>query len=361
MSDATFPRRSLLRRNLPLLILILLLVALPFVVGLANGQAVAGVLANEAGNSRFIQGLMIEVFILAVFAVSYDLILGVTGLLSLGHAMFFAVGAYLTGIMLKNFGWSLPATVGLVVVAGVLQALLFGVVLPRVRGITFALVTLGFASVFDILIRTRELADFTGADVGLQGIPRPDYLNPNERIQFYFVALAFALAVYFLYRRFVDSPTGRVCVAIRENEDRARMLGYNTFYFKLAALTLSAVAAGLAGTLQALYKPIVSPEIAGVFFTVDALLMILIGGMGTLSGAMVGAAIFRLMEFYLDRWFGENASFLLGAFYVALVLFVPYGIIGTWRARSHSLQSWRERLERLLSGDEREEVSASVE
>jgi branched-chain amino acid transport system permease protein len=94
--------------------------------------------------------------------------------------------------------------------------------------------------------------------------------------------------------------------------------------------------------MSALYKPIVSPEVATMGYTVDALLMVLIGGMGTLSGAMVGAATFRLMEFYLHKWFGESAGYILGAVYVALVLFVPYGIIGTWRQRSFRIkEGWR--------------------
>jgi branched-chain amino acid transport system permease protein len=336
-----------IKNNAALLAILALLSALPFVLALLDGQSMAGLLANESGSAKFIQGLLIEVFILAVYAISYDLVLGVTGLLSFGHAMFFAVGAYLTGIMLKSFEWGLLPTLAVVVVAGVLQALLFSVVLPRVKeGLTFALVTLGMASVFSIVIATRELADFTGADVGLQGIPRPALLNPStQRLRFYFVALAFALLVYLLYRRFVDSPTGRVCIAIRENEDRAKMLGFNTFYFKLAALTVAAVTAGLAGAMHALYKPIVSPEIAGMVYTVDALLMILIGGMGTLSGAMVGAAAFRLMDFYLFKWFEENAGFILGAVYVVFVLFVPYGIVGTWRLRRFQ---WKQGWQRLL-------------
>jgi branched-chain amino acid transport system permease protein len=207
------------------------------------------------------------------------------------------------------------------------------------------------ASVFDLLIKTRELADYTGADVGLQGVPRPDFLNPStERLRFYFVALAFAVLIYLFYKRFVDSPTGRVCIAIRENEDRARMLGFNTFYFKLAALAVAAITAGLAGLLHTLYKPIVSPEIASLGYTVNGLLMLLIGGMGTLSGAMVGAATFRLMDFYLDKWFGESAGYILGAVYVALVLFVPYGIVGTWRLRSFEFQKGRRRLLNLLTG-----------
>ena len=213
-----------LRANWALIGLVAALVALPFIIGLANGDSIADVLANESGNSKFIQGLLIEVFILAVFAISYDLVLGITGLLSFGHAMFFAVGAYLTGILLKNLEWSLLPTILAVAVAGVVQALLFSVVLPRVKGITFALVTLGMASVFAIMIGTREAAPYTGADVGLQGIPRPALLDPVARLRFYLIMLAFAVAIYLLYRRFVDSPTGRVCIAIRENEDRARML-----------------------------------------------------------------------------------------------------------------------------------------
>jgi branched-chain amino acid transport system permease protein len=334
--------------NLPLLIVVLVLVVLPFAIGLANGDSLGDVLRNESGNSKFIQGLLIEVFILAVFAISYDLVLGITGLISFGHAMFFAVGAYLTGVLLKSFGWTLLPTIGAVIIAGIVQALLFSIVLPRVKGITFALVTLGMASVFDIMIGTRELAPYTGADVGLQGIPRPEVLDPVARLRFYFIALAFAVLIYLLYRRFVDSPTGRVCIAIHDNEGRARMLGFNTFYFKLAALTVASITAALAGLLNALYKPIVSPEIASMTYTVDALLMILIGGMGTLSGAMIGAAIYRLLDFYLFKWFGEAAGFMLGAIYVIFVLFVPYGIVGTWRLRSFRIREGWDRWRKLL-------------
>jgi branched-chain amino acid transport system permease protein len=341
------------KENLGLVVVVFVLAALPFLIGLAYGDTIGDVLTNESGNSKFIQGLMIEVFILAVFAISYDLVLGITGLLSFGHAMFFAVGAYLTGVLLKSFGWTLLPTVGAVMVAGVIQAVLFAIVLPRVKGITFALVTLGMASVFSIMIGTRELADYTGADVGLQGIPRPTLLDPVARLRFYFIALAFTVLIYLVYRRFVDSPTGRVCIAIRENEGRARMLGFNTFYFKLAALTVASITAALAGLLNALYKPIVSPEIAHLGYTVDALLIILIGGMGTLSGAMLGAALYRLLEFYLHKFFGKSSAFLLGAIYVAFVLFVPYGIVGTYRLRGFRIKQGWDRLVGLITRDGR--------
>ncbi len=329
------------------LLLTLAMLALPFAIAAVDGQGPGAVLNSAQGNAKFLQGLLIEVFILAIYAISYDLVLGITGLLSFGHAMFFAVGAYFTGIALKTLGWGLGPTMLGLIVAGVLQALLFAVVLPRVKGVTFALVTLGLASVFQIVVRSTELQRLTGADVGLQGVIVPAWINTSsERFRFYVIALLATVAVYLLYRRFVDSPTGRVCVAIRENEDRALMLGYNTFTFKLVALVVSSLTAAFAGMLHTLHQPIVSPNVAGLGWTVAALLIILMGGVGTLSGAILGAALFRLLEFYLDRWFGEAASFLLGLVYVLLVLFLPYGIVGTWRARSFRVrQGW----DRLLS------------
>lgn len=337
------------------LITLIALVLLPFLIGLLDGASPLAVWGNQSGNSKFAQGLAIEIFILALYALSYDLIFGITGLLSFGHSMFFAVGAYLTGIAIKSFGLSLLPALGLVFLAAILQAILFGLVLPRVKGITFALVTLGIASVFHIVIMSSELGAYTGADVGLQGVIVPAFISPaNERLRFYFLALAVLIVVYLLYQRFVNSPTGRVCIAIRENESRAQMLGYNTFYFKLAALTLSSLTAALAGFLHTLYQPIVSPNVAGLGFTVTALLIILIGGVGTLNGALVGAVVFRLLDFGLRRYIGESASFINGAIYVAFVLFIPFGIVGTWRLRSLRIRQGWERLTRTLRPVSRE-------
>jgi branched-chain amino acid transport system permease protein len=324
---------------------LLLVILMPFIVGLFNGASPATVFVNGNGQSKFIQGLAIEIFILALYALSFDLIFGITGMLSFGHSMFFSVGAYLTGIAIKSFGLSLPATLGWLVIAAVIQALLFGMVLPRVKGITFALVTLGIASVFHIVVMSSELGPYTGSDVGLQGVIVPDFISPaNERLRFYFIALTVLILVYLLYQRFVNSPTGRVCIAIRENEGRAQMLGYNTFYFKLAALTISSLTAALAGFLHTLYQPIVSPNTAGLGFTVTALLILLIGGVGTLNGALVGAVVFRLLDYGLRRYIGESASFISGAVYVLFVLFIPYGIVGTWRLKSFQIKQGWERL-----------------
>lgn len=331
--------------------LVILMCLLPFIIAVFDGQGFGAVLASEQGQSKFIQGLMVEVFILGIYAISYDLVLGITGLLSFGHAMFFGAGAYLTGIMLKSFGWGLLPTVGLVIVVGILQALLFSIVLPRVHGITFALVTLGLASVFHIVIQSRELLDYAGAEVGLQGVPKPAWIDSSDqRIRMYYLCLVCVIAAYLIYKRFVDSPTGRVCIAIRENEDRALMLGYNTFYFKLIVLIVSSITAALAGTLHALHQPLVSPNTASLGYTIIALLIILIGGMGTLSGAVLGAGVFRLLEFFLDKWFGAAASYILGLVYILLVLFLPYGIVGTWQMQSFQIRQGWQRLAGLFSG-----------
>jgi branched-chain amino acid transport system permease protein len=344
---------SFFRQHQASIIVLLILILFPFVIGLFEGASPAMVWLNQSGTSKFIQGLAIEVFILALYALSFDLIFGFTGLLSFGHSMFFAVGAYTTGIALKSFGLNLWQTLGVVLLAALIQALLFGIVLPRVKGITFALVTLGMASVFHIIILSTEFGAYTGADVGLQGVVVPDFISPaTQRLRLYFVTLAVLVLFYLLYKRFVNSPTGRVCTAIRENEGRAKMLGYNTFTFKLAALTLSSITAAFAGTLHTIYQPIVSPNTAGLGFTVTALLIVLIGGVGTLSGALVGALVYRLLDFGLRRYIGESATFISGAVYVAFVLFIPYGIIGTWRLKSFQLRQGWQRLWHSVSKKE---------
>jgi branched-chain amino acid transport system permease protein len=171
----------------------------------------------------------------------------------------------------------------------------------------------------------------------------------------YFVTLSILILVFLLYKRFVNSPTGRVCTAIRENEGRALMLGYNTFFFKLAALMLSSLTAALAGGLHTIYQPIVSPNVASLAYTVNALLIILIGGVGTLNGALVGAVVFRLLDYGLRRYIGESASFINGAIYVAIVLFLPYGIVGTWKLKSTDMQQGWDRLLGMLNTSSKEQ------
>ena len=343
--------REWLSRRRSLLSVTVLMVAFPFIVSLVvDGNGVSAVLGNGQGNALFLQGLAIEIFVLALYAMSYDLILGVTGLLSFGHAMFFGVGAYTFGIMLKTFEMNWPTALLVVLAAAVLQALLFGVVLPRVKGITFALVTLGMGSMFWIVIQSSDLSDYAGAEIGLQGIPTPaQYLDStNERFIFYLITLAVVVLVYLLYTRIADSPLGKVANAIRDNESRALMLGYNTFWFKLVILIIASITAALAGSIHTIHQPLVTPNVASLGFTVTALLIILIGGVGTISGAIIGAAVFRLLQYFLDRWFGGASDLLIGIAYVLLVLYLPYGIVGTWRVKQFQIANGRKRLAALF-------------
>lgn len=347
----TQDRSTLWTRNRLVLVAFLAALAFPFIVALISGQSPGDVFSGETGNAKFLQGLIIEVFILSLYALSYDLVFGVSGMLSFGHAMFFAVGAYGTGIMLKSFGWPLWVTLIAITVVGILQAFLFGMVLPRVKGIAFALVTLGLASVFWIVVQSPDLGEYTGADVGLQGVPIPDWIDTNvHRFRMYVLTLVVLTAAYLVYRALLKSPTGAVLLANRENDQRARALGYNTFWFQLLALVIASVTATYAGMLWTMQQPIVTPQVASLGWTVAALLMILIGGMGTLTGAIVGAAVYRLLAYYLEKWFGGLAAVLLGAAYIAIVLFLPYGIVGTWRAKAVQRKAGYDRLKGLVTG-----------
>ena len=340
---------SFFRKNYGIFIFLLVMLLLPFVFGLFEGSSIGMVWRNEGSTSRFIQGLGIEIFILALFALSYDILFGITGLLSFGHSMFYAVAAYATGIALKTLSFPLWAVILLVCATAILQALLFSVVLPRVKGIIFTLVSLGFASMFHIIVRSSDLIRLTGADVGLQGVIVPAFINPaSQRLRFFVMALLLLVIAYLFYKRFVDSPTGRVCIAIRENEDRAKMLGYNTTHYKFIVMLISSFTASIAGFLHALYQPIISPSVADIGFTVTGLLIVLIGGVGTLNGAIIGAFILRLLDFYLRRFIGQSASFITGAIYVVFVLFVPFGIVGTWRMKRNDIKLGWTRLINLL-------------
>jgi branched-chain amino acid transport system permease protein len=342
-------KQNFFTRNRGILIFFVVMLLLPFLIGMIEGSTPAMVLSNSGSFSKFLEGLGIEIFIFALFALSYDLLFGVTGLLSFGHSMFFAVPAYLTGSALKTMHLPFWQVILLVLLVAVVQALLFSLVLPRVKGVTFTLVSLGLASVFHIIVMSSDMINLTGADVGLQGVPTPTFIDPaSQRFRFYLIALVLLVATYIFYRRFVSSPTGRVAVAIRENEGRTKMLGYNTTTFKIVVMIISSITAAIAGMLHALYQPIISPSVADLGYTVTGLLIVLIGGVGTLSGAVVGAFVLRLLDFSLRRFIGESASFITGAIYVIFVLFVPYGIVGTLRLKKLGTKAgWKDLIARL--------------
>ncbi len=319
------------------------LVIFPYVIAMLTGQPV------DSGVPKFWQGMLIQVFILAVFAMSYDILMGYTGILSFGHALFFGTGAYTIGILLKHAGWDLGSAFVAVIVIAIVQSLIVGLLSLRVSGVYFAMVTLAFAQMFFLLAEATDFRQWTGAEDGLQSIPVPAWISPTtERLRFYYLALGFAIAMYLVARQIVNSPTGRVMMAIRDNEVRAKVLGYNTLIFKLIAITVSGVMAALAGALNALWNLNANPAVLSVATTINALLMTIIGGVGSLIGPMLGAGVIQLLGYWLNVFFGPSWPLLFGIVYILIVLFLPYGIVGTWRLRGTSwLEHWRRRWQEL--------------
>jgi len=341
------------------------LILFPFIAGLTIGDPTAApdgagffesiMLKAESGYAKFWQGMLIQMFILSIFAMSYDLLLGYTGILSFGHAMFFGTGGYAIAILIgKNFNWPFGWSMVAVVLIALLQSIIFGLLSLRVKGVYLAMVTLAFAEMFYILAEAGDFRQYTGADDGLHGFPVPAYLSATDhRTRFYFLALIFFVVIFLVARRLVNSPTGRVMIATRDNENRAMMIGYNPVWFKLVAFIAAGVFAALAGSLSALYNVSVTPAVLSSSKTIDALAMTIIGGAGTLVGPVIGATIVQLLGYWLERWFGSSWTLIYGIIFMLIVVFLPYGIVGTIRARSFQWKAgWKRWLDLLRVKDE---------
>ena len=278
--------------------------------------------------STYYLGLVIQMMIFALFAMSLDLLIGYTGMASLGHAAYFGVAAYATGLLALKLGWSvwlaLPA--GLLIAA--LTATLFGFLALRTRGSYFLMITLALSQVvWGIAFGWRSL---TGGDDGLPEVPRPNLGLPwsltDETPFYYFVLFCIGVGTFLLIR-IVSSPFGFALRGIRESETRMLSLGYNVWRYKLAVFVLAATFAGLAGCLYVYYNRFVSPDYLQVVRSAEVLLMVILGGAGTLIGPAIGAALIVLLDnvvsTYTERWL-----LVLGVIYVVVALFAPRGIIG---------------------------------
>jgi len=306
----------------------------------------------ESGYAKFWQGMVIQMLILGIFAMSYDLLLGYTGILSFGHAMFFGTGGYAIAILIgRNFNWPFGLALIAVVVIALVQSLVFGVLALRVKGVYLAMVTLAFAEMFFILAEAGDFRAYTGADDGLHGFPVPAALSATDhRTRFYYLTLVFFVAVFLIVKRLVESPSGKVMIASRENENRATMIGFNTFWYKLMAFVAAGVFAALAGALSALYKVSVTPSMLSLGRTIDALAMTIIGGVGTLIGPILGASIIQLLGYWLERWFGASWTLIYGIIFMLIVIFLPYGVVGTIRARSFNIKEGWKAFQKTLAG-----------
>ncbi|HEY9086658.1 MAG TPA: branched-chain amino acid ABC transporter permease [Anaerolineaceae bacterium] len=358
-----------LRKESGMLIIFVLLGLFPFIFGVLSGEGA------QSGPARFWQGQLIAFFIMGVYAMSYDLLFGYTGILSFGQAAFFGVGAYTMALFFKHaapaiasqYQVFLPGGVNitdavlmimavlLVMVVGVLMGLLFSAVSLRVRGVYYTMITLAMAEAFYILSKTTDLIQWTGADEGLHGVDFPAWINPTQnRLLFYYVAFVFLLLSFLFLRRIVSSPTGRVFIALRENENRVRRIGYNPSVYRGLAFVISALAASLAGALYSIWNIGATPSMVSTTTTVNALIMVIMGGMGTLSGPILGAGLMQVLGQFLYQWFGQRWPLVFGLFFIALVMFLPYGIIGTLRQRSSSAGRGWKQLVGMVSGKKEE-------
>ena len=287
----------------------------------------------------------------ALFASAFNLLLGYTGLLSFGHAAFLGGAAYVAGHAIKV--WGLTPEVGLLLgtAGGALLGLLFGWLAIRRQGIYFSMITLALAQ---MLFFACLQAPFTGGEDGLQGVPRGKLfgvIDLQSDLVMYYVALVIVVAAFLLIVRTIHSPFGQVLKGIKENEPRAISLGYDVQHFKLLAFVISAAIAGLAGSLKTVVLGFAT--LSDVHWTASGqvILMTLVGGLGTLSGPLIGSAVVVLLENKIGEfgnmlaaltsveWFktlGESVTMVTGLIFVICVLAFRRGIMGeiiAWLAR----------------------------
>ena len=325
---------------------LIFLLLFPFIVAWITGDSPFGVARGERmmmrGQSVLWQAHLIRVFTLAVLVMSYNLMFGFTGVISFGHALFFGLGGYILGMIAEysGMGANLALFVSFVVILAVngLLGFIVGLVSLRLRGIYFAIFTLAIAEMGWLFF--RGFGPTNGED-GLNIVNLPLWIDPaRNRINVYYIGLVLFAVTYLLIRRLVNSPAGTVFQAIRENEERAQAIGYNTLRYKLLSITIAGMLASMAGMLFSIMDKAARPEILGVGVTVDALLMSIIGGVGTFIGPVLGASSLHILDvLFRDSVIeigsftiniGENWLLILGFVFILVVLVFPYGMVGTW-------------------------------
>ncbi len=280
--------------------------------------------------SSFVVLLATRALAFGILAMSLDILIGFTGLASLGQAAYFGVGAYLTAVLAAKFhfgvGWDFWLVVVFGIVAAALLAAFFGLFAIRASGVYFLMITLALGQcVWGLAYRWNSV---TGGDNGLIIKARPNFgLNLADDVTFFFLVLGFFIVSMILMYVLVRSPFGRSLKGIRERELRMSMLGYNVWLHKYIAFVVAGAFGGLAGVLWAHTNGIVTPEDVVLTTSVDALLMVVLGGAGTLVGGAIGSAIVLLLREYLSTlvpWW----QYVLGGVYVLTILYLPTGLMG---------------------------------
>lgn len=287
------------------------------------------------GGDTFFLRLATEALILAGLAMAVDVLLGYTGLLSLGHALFFGFGAYVSALVLKHWVPSFWAAMGVTLAASALLGLIAGFISIRARGVYFALITFGLAQVvFKAVYNTREL----GGSDGIIGVPVIQVnfgafsVSAGSAAGFFLVVLAFVMALYAALAYLMRTPFGRTLVAIRTNEPRVPFLGYAAGRAKLIAFVVAAIAASLAGALYPMLRGFVAPELLAFATSGNAVIMVILGGVGTLVGSLYGAVILTALKSIIGTW-TEDHLIIIGTLFVIAVIFLPRGLMGFVLAR----------------------------
>jgi branched-chain amino acid transport system permease protein len=298
---------------------------------------VAVLIAAPFGLPVFAMTLLTELVILGLFAMSLDLMVGYTRLVSFGHVAAYGLGAYASGYMLLNSSMPMPFVVILAALLTGTIAIGVGWVCTLATGVSFSMLTLAFAQLLYAI--AFKWTSVTGGSDGLAGIPRragPMGITfMTTRTGFYYFALACLIGAYLLCRKLVASPFGAVLRGIRENEAKTVALGYNTRLYKIAVVAISYTLGGLAGALYAPFAGFANTELLFWLLSGQVLIMVIVGGSGTLIGPILGAAFFLLLEHQLSS-FTEAWALFFGLVFIGFVLFVPQGIWGlatTWVKR----------------------------
>jgi branched-chain amino acid transport system permease protein len=291
--------------------------------------------------STFYMQLLTKVMIMAIFAMSLDLLVGYTGLVSFGHAAYFGLAGYALALMAPTYEavslwWSLPSAIGICA----LFALVIGTLVLRTRGIYFIMVTLAFSQMLFFIFHDTGIG---GGSDGAYIYAKPsmklgdaDLVNLEKPEHFYWLALFLMAVAYTVLRRVLGSNFGRALLGIKVNEHRMRALGFPVFRYQLASFTLSGALAGVAGYLAAAQYGFVNPEILSWHQSGAVLMMVILGGMGTLYGSVIGAFAFVLLQEVLSNqaWFGVAAKhwqLAMGVFIMLIALYLPQGLAGLLR------------------------------
>lgn len=307
-------------KTLAAIILIGLLIAFPKVMGVLNTN------------------IFIGFAIMALFAVSLNLMLGYTGLLSFGHAMFFGLGAYTTALSLKHID-NLPISMALLlgVLGAVVCAVIVSPLLVRLSGTAFSMLTLAFGQLMYIVcLKFREV---TGGADGLGGFPVPDLKIPftggidmTDPVNFYYFAITVLGGCILLIWRFTKTPIGSVMISIRDNDNRVDYLGFHVPSVKSLVFIVSGGFAGAAGAIYALFQNMVSTDgVLGLFTSFNPIIMTIIGGVSSFTGPIIGAGLLTILEEFLLRYTDRIALFN-GLVLILMIKFAPGGIMGIWDA-----------------------------